>query len=133
MRHLTDTNICIYVMNERHPEVVRKFSGVSIGEIGVSAVTIAELQYGVAKSGNPEKNQQRLNEFLVPFEILPFGVEAARIYGELRTRLERSGRPIGPLDQMIAAHALSENLVLVTNNVREFQRVEGLKLENWMA
>lgn len=131
MRYLIDTNICIYVINKRPINIIRKFKEISIGDIGISSITLAELQYGVSKSKNIEKNQQRLNEFLAPFEILAFDEMATQYYGELRVWLEKSGNVIGPLDMLIAAHALSADLVLITNNEKEFKRVKGLSVENW--
>ncbi len=102
------------------------------GDIAISAITVSELQYGVAKSSNPLKNQTRLDEFLVPFEILPYDSEVAKAYGTIRVNLEKQGIPIGPLDFLIAAHALARNLILVTNNEKEFARIQNLRIENWL-
>ena len=93
----------------------------------------SELQFGVAKSKRIIENQQRLNDFLLPFSILSYGVTETRIYGQIRAKLESIGMLIGPLDMLIAAHAKSLNLALVTNNDKEFTRVEGLKVENWLT
>lgn len=131
MRYLIDTNICIYVINKRPVEIIRKFKEVKIGDIGISSITVAELQYGVSKSSNKERNRQRLNEFLAPFEILSFDEVATKHYGDVRAQLERSGKVIGTLDMLIAAHALSKGLIVVTNNEKEFKRVKGLSIENW--
>ncbi|MCK9386959.1 MAG: type II toxin-antitoxin system VapC family toxin [Sulfuritalea sp.] len=127
---LLDTNICIYIINTRPPEVLAHFRKYRLGEVGLSSVVAAELAYGVAKSGS-ERNRQALEMFLAPLEIAPFDERAVWTYGVLRAELERRGSPIGSLDTMIAAHALSLDAVLVTNNTREFSRVDGLRLENW--
>ena len=97
----------------------------------ISTITLAELQYGVRKSAQPEKNQLALSQFLIPLEIVGFDLKAAVEYGEIRATLEKDGTPIGPLDTLIAAHAKSLNLILVTNNEKEFKRVAGLEVENW--
>jgi tRNA(fMet)-specific endonuclease VapC len=98
----------------------------------VSTITVSELQYGVAKSKNRRLNEQRVEEFLSPLEILPYDEIAASIYGDIRLQLEKVGKPIGPLDLLIAAQALSRKLVLITNNEKEFKRVNNLKVENWV-
>lgn len=128
---LLDTNICIHVINARPPGVLERFRQHRMGEIGLCSVVAAELAYGVAKSGSP-RNRQALEMFLAPLIILPFDEAALWAYGDLRSELERKGTPIGPLDTMIAAHALSQQSTLVTNNTREFARVPGLALENWV-
>lgn len=132
MKFLLDTNTCIYVINERPPEVVKRFRRYRLGDVGVSAVTVAELAYGVAKSGS-DRNRAALDRFLLPLVIAEFDHEAALAFGPLRTALERKGRAIGPLDMLIAAHALSLGATLVTNNAREFGRVTGLAVENWVG
>ena len=131
MDFLIDTNICIYIMNERPPEVIHRFKNTDVGMIGISAITVSELQYGVSKSKKKEQNIKRLNEFLTPFEILPYDQTAAKYYGELRSELEQQGNTIGPLDLLISAHALSRDLILATNNEKEFKRIASLKIENW--
>lgn len=131
MKYLIDTNICIYILNQRPPEVIRKFKQFEPEEIGISVVTVSELQYGVSKSRHRERNQLRLNEFLIPFEVLVYDQQAARTYGDIRFGLEETGRPIGPLDLLIAAQAKSRNLILVTNNESEFNRIQDLPIENW--
>ena len=132
IKYLIDTNICIYIMNKRPIEIIHKFKQFDVGEIGVSTITISELQYGVAKSKNRRLNKQRVEEFLSPLEILPYDEIAASIYGDIRLQLEKFGEPIGPLDLLIAAQALSRNLGLITNNEKEFKRVKNLKVENWV-
>lgn len=132
MKYLIDTNICIYIINKRPPEVVQRFKNMVMEDMGISSITISELQYGISKSTRPKKNQRRLDEFLLPFEILPYGEIASRYYGDIRAQLEKQGIIIGPLDLLIAAHALSRNLVLVTNNEKEFMRINNLRVENWV-
>jgi len=131
MKYLIDTNICIYIMNKRPIAVIHKFKQFDVDEICVSTITASELQYGVSKSRDRRLNKQRVEEFLSPFEIRAYDESAANIYGDIRHQLEKTGEPIGPLDLLIAAHALSGNFVLVTNNEKEFKRVKNLKIENW--
>jgi tRNA(fMet)-specific endonuclease VapC len=131
MRYLLDTNICIYLIKKRPAQVLSKFQAHSVGEIGISAITIAELQYGVHKSQHIEQNQRALEQFLIPLICIPFDDQAAATYGEIRAALETQGTPIGALDTLIAAHALSLNVTLVTNNTREFSRVPGLQVIDW--
>jgi tRNA(fMet)-specific endonuclease VapC len=131
MRYLLDTNIFIYLCKGKHPEIAERVRHFGPGDIGISSISMAELEFGIAKSAKPENNRRHLQEFLLPFEILPFDYGAAVEYGGIRHFLEKSGEPIGPLDTLIAAHALAAGLCLVTNNKREFERVPGLKLENW--
>jgi tRNA(fMet)-specific endonuclease VapC len=131
MTYLIDTNICIHLIREKDPELTQRFGEHRLYEIGVSAVTVAELQYGVAKSRQMEKNRRALLRFLTPFEILPFDDKDAELFGILRARLEADGRPIGPYDLELAAQALARGLILVTNNEGEFRRVPGLPVENW--
>ena len=131
MNYLIDTNICIYVMNKKPFEVIDKFKNTEIGQIGISSITVSELNYGVAKSKRQKQNAQRLEEFLTPFEILPYDETASKYYGIIRYQLESEGKVIGPLDMLIAAHALSKDLILVTNNEKEFLRIKSLKVENW--
>ena len=132
MKYLIDTNICIYIMNKRPARIIEKFRQFELGEIGISTITASELQYGVSKSIHRKKNQKRLEQFMAPFEILAYDEMAAKEYGDIRFLLEKNGQPIGPLDVLIAAHALSRNLVLVTNNDQEFKRVKNLQVENWI-
>ena len=132
MRYLLDTNTCIYVIKRSPPQVFKRLRKLRIGEVGISAITFCELQFGVTNSSKPEKNQLALTEFLAPLEVLDFPSAAAVTFGEIRSRLKRSGTPIGSYDLLIAAHALEQGLTLVTNNLKEFKRVPGLELENWM-
>lgn len=130
--YLLDTNICIYIINRRPPGVFDRFAGLQIGQVAISSITGVELSYGVEKSGS-SRNRQALDKFLAPLDVLPFDDAAMRRYGGLRSGLERQGTPIGAMDQLIAAHALALNAVLVTNNLREFECVPGLRLENWVS
>ena len=130
--YLLDTNICIYIINRRPPRVFEHFAGLQIGQVAISSITGAELDYGVAKSGS-QRNRQALDKFLAPLDVLSFDEAAMRRYGALRSGLERQGTPIGAMDQLIAAHALALDAVLVSNNRREFERVPGLRLENWVS
>ena len=127
---LLATNICIYILNARPPAVLARFQQYRMGDIGICSVVAAELAYGVAKSGSA-RNRQALEMFLAPLTVLPFHDAAVWAYGGLRATLERSGTPIGALDTLIAAHALSQHALLVTNNTREFAKVPGLPLDNW--
>lgn len=130
MKYLLDTNICIYVINERPKRVLDRFRKHSVGDLGISSITASELAFGVAKSGSA-KNRAALEGFMLPLEVAQYDLKAALIYGEVRTELERSGMTIGPLDMLIAAHALSLGTILVTNNENEFRRVAELRCENW--
>ena len=132
MNFLIDTNICIYIMNNRPQEVIQKFKSVDVGQIGISSITVSELHYGVCKSRRRKQSLKRLEEFLIPFKILPYDENASKYYGEIRSQLEKQGNVIGPLDLLIAAHALSKELILVTNNEKEFKRIKSLKVENWV-
>ena len=133
LKYLLDTNICIYIIKQRPPQVFERFRQHSVGEIGISAITYSELSYGVANSQQPEKNQHALDTFVAPLEVLPYPPEASLDYGRVRAHLRRAGRPIGPLDLLIAAHALHLGVVLVTNDTGEFSRVPHLSIENWAA
>jgi len=131
MKYLLDTNICIYLINQRPKKVLARFERHAVGDIGISSITASELAFGVAKSGSI-KNRTALEAFLLPLQIADYDLNAAMAYGEIRAALQAQGKTIGPLDMLIAAHALSLSLVLVTNNEKEFGRVEKLKIENWV-
>ena len=130
MIYMLDTNICIYVINSRPAIVLERFRLERLGDIVISSVTAAELAFGVVKSGSV-RNRQALEMFLSTLEILPFDESAIWHYADIRADLERRGQPIGTLDTMIAAHALTTNTILVTNNTREFERIPRLRVENW--
>jgi tRNA(fMet)-specific endonuclease VapC len=132
MEFMLDTNICIYIIKRKPPDVLERFKQTEISQITISSITLSELFYGVSKSSRPEQNLMALTQFVAPLEILPFGGEAAQYYGELRAQLEQQGTPIGALDMLIAAHALSIASTLVTNNEKEFIRVPQLKIDNWV-
>lgn len=133
MIYLLDTNICIYALKNRPAEVLARLQEVGRGAVALSVITVLELRQGAEKSQQREANHSRLDFFLSPMAILPFDEEAARAGAKLRAHLERQGTPIGDLDSLIAAHALARDLVLVTNNLREFERVPGLQTENWVS
>jgi tRNA(fMet)-specific endonuclease VapC len=131
MSYLLDTNICIYIMRQHPCQVFERFRKEGVGRVGISSISVAELSYGVAKSQRAARNARALDEFLYPLTVHAFDKPAAHAYGHLRALLERQGTPIGPLDTLIAAHALSLDATLVTNNVSEFRRIPDLKIENW--
>jgi len=131
MKYMLDTNICIYIIRKHPPEVLKHFCQLYIGDIGISSITLAELNYGVKKSLHKKQNLEALHAFIAPLEIVDFDAHAADCYGAIRAELEKIGKPIGSLDFMIAAHAQSLNIILVTNNTKEFSRVKGLAIENW--
>ena len=132
---LLDTDICVYLINRRpgFERVLRRVSGRSIGEICISAITVAELRFGVAKSAFRGANAAALDEFLSRFELLDYPVEASVSYGKIRTELERAGTLIGNNDLLIASHALAIKANVVTANISEFQRVKGLKVLDWLS
>lgn len=132
MKYLIDTNICIYIMNNHPAEVFEKFKHVDVGEVGISSISVSELHYGAFKSRKIKQNVKRLEEFLYPFDILSYDEIASKEYGKIRSQLEKKGTVIGPLDMLIAAHAISQNLTLITNNTKEFDRIGRLKVENWV-
>ncbi|WP_231702655.1 type II toxin-antitoxin system tRNA(fMet)-specific endonuclease VapC [Desulfocucumis palustris] len=129
---MLDTNICIYIIKKKPIKVVETLKRLDIGDVCISTITLAELEYGVEKSQHREKNKIALTSFLSPLEILPFSEKAAAISGEIRATLEKKGQIIGAYDLLIAAHALSESLILVTNNTNEFKRIPSLTLQNWV-
>jgi tRNA(fMet)-specific endonuclease VapC len=131
MEYMLDTNICIYIIKQKPMAVIDRFIQTEISQIGISSITLSELFYGVKKSSKPKQNQLALTQFIAPLEILPYDDLAAAKYGELRTYVEKQGKPIGPLDMLIAAHALSIPCTLVTNNEKEFVRIPNLKIDNW--
>ena len=131
MKFLLDTNICIYIIKQKPPKVLQKVKTYKVGDIAISSITVAELEFGVHKSQFPERNRQALTQFLSPLRIVDFDINAANVYGKLRAKLEQQGTPIGALDTLIAAQALSLEITLITNNVREFERISDLKLDNW--
>lgn len=131
MRYLLDTNICITIIKQKPARVIRRLRKLSISDVGISTITLSELEYGVEKSSRPAQNKLALAQFLAPLEIVPYDDRAAAAYGSIRATLEKQGKPIGALDLLIAAHALALGSTLVTNNESEFQRVPDLPVENW--
>ena len=131
MRFMLDTNICIYAIKHRPPQVLAALRAHESAGLGVSSITVSELESGAAKSGSA-RNHKALQQFLEPLTIADFDRAAAARYGQIRAQLEASGTPIGPLDTQIAAHALALGVTLVSNNTREFSRVPGLQLVNWV-
>ena len=131
MKYMLDTNICIYLIKKKPEKVLRHFKAHAIGDIGISSITLAELRYGVDKSQQVQKNRDALYEFLLPLEIADFDDEATVSYGRVRVVLEKAGTPVGSMDMLIGAHALSLGATLVTNNVREFKQIKGLKIADW--
>ncbi len=132
MKYLLDTNICIYIIKRKPATVLEQLKLKMNDGIAISAITLAELQHGVEASVYPEKNAIALSQMLAIMTVLPFDDLAATEYGKIRACLQRKGTPIGPMDTLIAAHAKARKLVIVTNNTREFERVDGLVLENWI-
>ena len=131
MKLMLDTNICIYLIKEHPASVLGRFALHPVGDIGVSVITLAELEYGVAKSGRPARNREALEQFVSPLEVAPFDRRATAAYGKVRTTLEKKGQPIGSMDLLIAAHAISLEVRLITHNVKEFGKVPGLRVEDW--
>ncbi len=132
MKFMLDTNICIYLIKHRPQRLRNRFDQITPGEIAISVITLAELEYGAAKSSRPEQNRAALALFTSALETVPFEDRAARIYGRIRSHLENKGQTIGTLDLLIAAHALSLGVQLITNNKAEFRRVPGLHITNWL-
>ena len=132
MKYLLDTNMCIYIIKQQPESVIKKFKTLQLGDIGISSITFAELTYGVEKSARPTQNKSALEKFTLALDIMPFDDNAASHYGNIRAVLEKKGLPIGALDLMIAAHARSIAAIVVTNNSKEFSRVPGLVVENWV-
>ena len=131
MRYMLDTNICIYAIKHKPEIVLQRLQAVAPEDVCISSVTYAELVHGVEKSAVVEKNRLALSMLLANIEILDFDVKAADCYGKIRADLEKKGMPIGPLDMMIAGHAQSCGCIVVTNNVKEFSRIENLRIDNW--
>jgi tRNA(fMet)-specific endonuclease VapC len=133
MLYLLDTNTCIDIIKRAPEHVFRRLESLRVGDVGISAITYCELQFGVARSAKPQENQLALTEFLAPLDVLDFPSAAAPVFGQVRTHLQRAGTPIGDYDLLIAAHALHLRLTLITSNTREFCRVPGLRIENWVG
>jgi len=133
IKYMLDTNICIYMMNKRSSNVIEQIKRHMNDGLCISSITLSELEYGAAKSASYERNIVAIQKILSLFSVLPYDEAAASCYGNIRTQLERKGQTIGPLDMLIGAHAKSRELILVTNNVREFKRIEELVVVDWSA
>lgn len=131
MKLMLDTNMCIYIIKQQPASVLKHFLEYQVGDIGISSITLSELRYGVAKSKHREKNAKALDEFIIPLDIASYDEEAALAYGDIRTNLEKAGTPIGAMDMLIAAHAMSLGVTLITNNTREFSRIPSLGIADW--
>ncbi|MEE9431981.1 MAG: type II toxin-antitoxin system VapC family toxin [Melioribacteraceae bacterium] len=132
MKYMLDTNICIYIIKNKPIKVLNKFKKIDPKDVCISSITSSELWFGVYKSLSFEKNAIALEQFLSPLTILEYDNSAAKVYGKVRSQLEKKGKVIGGMDLLIAAHALSLELTLITNNTKEFKRVEGLNVSNWI-
>ena len=131
--YMLDTNICIELIRGRSQRLLAKLRRQTVGTVGISTITLAELWHGVSKSSDPARNTVALAHMVAALRVMPFDDRAAAAYGRVRTLLELAGTPIGPLDTLIAGHALSLGAVLVTGNTREFHRAPGLTIENWTS
>lgn len=132
MKFLLDTNVCIHLMNRTAPRLAERVASEQPSDLGISSVTEAELLFGIAKSVRRKTNRKRFDEVLSELRVRPFDSSAAAAYALVRADLERKGKPIGPLDTLIAGHALALDAVLITNNLVEFRRVKGLRVEDWL-
>ena len=130
MKWMLDTNTCIALIKQ-HPVTLKKLRGKTIGQVGISSITLAELAFGAAKSSRPKDAHDALDEFLLALEVAAFDERAAMRYGDVRASLERRGRPIGSLDTLIGSHAHVLDVIIVTHNTREFSQIEGLRIEDW--
>ena len=133
MIYLLDTNICIYSLKNHPPEVLERLRAVGRASVALSVITLLELRHGAERSQNSVTAHERLDRFLAPMRILPFDEDDATVGARIRAHLELRGRPIGDLDSLIAAQAVARDLTLVSNNLREFERVPGLRTENWVS
>ncbi len=131
--YLLDTNMCIYLIKKRPPEVMQRFQQIQLQQLHIPSITVFELYYGIQKNSSHRRNLSALENFISPLTVVDFNLEAAKQAAKIRDTLQKKGTPIGPYDIQIAATALSLNMVLLTNNTREFERVKGLKLENWVS
>lgn len=131
MKYMLDTNICVYIIKKRPERVLQRFMQQAPDNLCISAITLAELEYGIENSSFPERNRLALAMFLSGIQVLPFDDAAAEEYGKIRAKLKKAGTPVGANDMLIAAHAKAHGLIIVTNNTREFDRIENLNVENW--
>lgn len=133
MRWMLDTDTCIGLIRQRSASALKKLGSRSVGQVGISSITLSELAYGAAKSQSPDRSRAALEEFLLPLVVAPYDDACAFAYGEIRATLANAGTPIGPLDTLIAAHALALDVTLVTHNRREFERVPNLRVDDWLV
>ena len=133
MRYLLDTNICIYLIKKRPPKVLARFRELSPQDVAISTITLFELEYGVEKSQYQQRSEDALVKFLLPFDLIELDRSAAKEAAAIRAQLEKEGMPIGPYDLLIAGLARSRNMTLATNNTKEFERIDHLRLENWVT
>lgn len=132
-RIMLDTDICVQLLRGQHPQLFRRLRRFRVDQVAISSITFAELQFGAARSARPAYHESLLAQFCAPLAIEPFDSVAAHVYGQVRAALERGGTPIGPLDTLIASHAIALGSTLITHNEREFRRVKGLVVENWSS
>jgi tRNA(fMet)-specific endonuclease VapC len=132
-RYLLDTNICIYLIKKHPPEVLARFQQIQLKQLHIPTITLFELYYGIEKNNSQQRNLAALENFITPLTIVDFTLDAAKKAAKIRNHLQKQGTPIGAYDIQIAAIAISLNMTLLTNNTREFERVKGLKLENWVG
>ena len=133
MHYLLDTNICIYLIKKHPPEVLARFQQIQLKQLHIPTITLFELYYGIEKNNSQQRNLAALENFIAPLTIVDFTLDAAKKAATIRSHLQKQGTPISAYDIQIAACALSLNMTLLTNNTREFERVKGLKLENWVG
>jgi len=133
IRYLLDTNICIYLIKKHPPEVLARFQQIQLKQLHIPTITLFELYYGIEKNNSQQRNLAALENFIAPLTVIDFTLDAAKKAAKIRNNLQKLGTPIGAYDIQIAAIALSLNMTLLTNNTREFERVKGLKLENWVS
>jgi tRNA(fMet)-specific endonuclease VapC len=132
MKVMLDTDVCIDLIRDRPPSLLERFASHAVGDIGISIITLAELEYGVSKSSRPARNREPLDLFVSPFDVAAFDRQATAVYGRLRAALEKKGQSIGSMDLLIAAQAVSLDVRLITHNIREFGKVPGLRVDDWM-
>lgn len=133
MRWMLDTDTCIALIRHRHEKALRRLQSKSVGQVGISSITLSELAYGIARSSKPRENRQALEMFILALDVSAFDSDAANEAGGLRAQLATAGTPIGPMDTLIAGHAKSMDAILVTHNAKEFRRVDKLRTEDWLA
>ena len=130
--YLLDTNICIYILKKKPIEVFERFKTLKLGEVKISTITVAELYYGAYNSQKVEKNLIIIDNFLKPFDYVEFYEKSAIEYAKIKSKLKKEGKIIGELDMQIAGIAMANDLILITNNFKEFERIDGLKINNWV-